>query len=506
MYGTFWALIPPVIAIVLALVTKDVYMSMLMGILTGALLSTGFSPVRALDLIIVDGFSASVAALAGNFCFLVFLGALVHLIDRSGGSKAFGNWTCRHIRSRSGVQAAAFGLGILIFIDDYFNCLTVGAVMRPATDRAKVSRAKLAYLVDATAAPICMIAPVSSWTAAVAGVANDLGTGISGTMLFIRTIPYNFYSLLTLVFVISLIVMKFDYGKMATAEEAASGGASTDPPLVHDGQENEAGPKGSTFDLVLPVLVLIAAVFFCMLYAGGYYGSTPWLQSDNSGNIIGALGDTDAFIALPMGSFIALLFTFVYYMLRRILDFRSMALCIPEGFYSMIPSILILTLAMTLKTIISSLGADVFIHEVMSNASAGLTGLLPAVIFLAAVVFSFSTGTSWGSFGILIPIVTAIFSADDSLLIIGVSACLAGSVCGDHCSPISDTTIMASAGAQIDHVEHVTTQLPYALTVAGVSFAVYLLAGAVHNSLICLAAGSILTVAVLALIKARTKH
>ena len=498
MYGTFWALVPPVIAIVMALITKEVYVSMMIGILAGALFATGFSPVGTLNMIIVDGLSASVSALAGNFCFLIFLGAVICMIDKAGGSRAFGNWTSRRVRTRGGVQAATFGLGLLIFIDDYFNCLTVGSVMRPATDKRKISRAKLAYLVDATAAPVCMIAPISSWAAAVAGVANDMGTGITGTQLFIKAIPYNFYSLLTFVFIIALIVMKADYGKMRIAEEKAMNAPAQESQSEPDAEEKV---KGRTIDLVLPVVVLIIAVFFSMLYAGGFYGSTPWIESGNTGNLIGALGDTDAFIALPMGTFVALLFTCIYYACRRLLRFKAMVSCIPEGFRTMIPSILILTLAMTLKTVTSALGANVFIEGLMSGVSSGLTSMLPAVIFVAAVGFSFATGTSWGSFGILIPIVTAVFSVDNPLLIIGVSACLAGSICGDHCSPISDTTIMASAGARIDHVEHVTTQLPYALTVAGISFVVYILAGLVHNSLICLAAGVVLTVGTLALIK-----
>ena len=498
MYGTFWALMPPIIAIVMALITKEVYSSMLIGILAGALCAAGFSPVGTLNLIIVDGFSASVSALAGNFCFLIFLGSLICLIEGSGGSKAFGSWTVRRVRSRGGVQAATFGLGLLIFIDDYFNCLTVGSVMRPATDKRRISRAKLAYLVDATAAPVCMIAPISSWAAAVAGVAEDLGTGITGTQLFIRAIPYNFYSLLTFVFIIALIVMKADFGKMRAAEEKALSSSMEVKGSEDAEKENE---RGRTIDLVLPMLVLIAAVFFSMLYAGGYYGSTPWINSANAGNLIDALGDTDAFIALPMGTFVALVFTCVYYALRRLLPFKAMVFSLPEGFRVMIPSILILTLAMALKTVTSALGANVFIERIMSGVSSGLTSLLPAVIFLAAVGFSFATGTSWGSFGILIPIVTAVFSVDDPLLIIGVSACLAGSICGDHCSPISDTTIMASAGAQVDHVEHVTTQLPYALTVAAICFVVYVLAGFVHSSLFCLAIGTVLTVGTLAVIK-----
>ena len=502
MNGTILALLPPLIAIVMALMTKEVYTSMLTGIIVGALLAAGFSIPGSLNLVIVDGFSGAVSSMAGNFCFLVFLGALIHLIERSGGSKAFANRASVTVKSRSGAQMATFGLGILIFIDDYFNCLTVGSVMRPVTDKWKVSRSKLAYIVDATAAPVCMIAPISSWAAAVAGVASDLDTGISGTQLFIKTIPYNFYSLLTFVFIIALVLMNADYGKMKKAEEMAMLADETALQAESSGTAAEKDGRGSAIDLVLPIIVLIVAVFISMLYAGGYYGETAWIGPENAGNVIGSLGDTDAFIALPIGTFVTLLFTFIYYSCRRILSFRDMVSCIPDGFVSMVPSILILTLAYTLKTVSSALGADAFILDLMSGASAGLYSLMPAVIFVAAVVFSFSTGTSWGSFGILIPIVTPMFAADDPLLLISVSACLAGSICGDHCSPISDTTIMASAGAQIDHVEHVETQLPYALTVAAICFTVYLLAGFVHSSMICLAAGAVLTIGTLYLINA----
>ena len=500
MYGTFWALVPPLVAIVLALLTKEVYTSLAAGVLLGAMFAASFNPIQTLNLIVVDGLSVSVADLAGNLCFLVILGILVAMVNKSGGSAAFGRWAETHIKSRVGAQIATFILGILIFIDDYFNCLTVGSVMRPVTDRHKVSRAKLAFLIDATAAPVCMIAPISSWAAAVSSVADDLGTGITGIQLFVRAIPYNFYSLLTFVFIIALVVMRFDYGPMKLAEMSAMlngdlGAAEADA--------DEAGnPKGRVIDLILPVLVLIVAVFFAMIYVGGFYGVDAWGGTDCAGDLIAAFGNTDAYIALPWGGLIALVFTFIYFLIRRIVTFKDMAACIPQGFNAMVPPILILVLATSLKTMTSSLGAAEFVHGVMEGAAAGLYSLLPAVIFVVAIILAFATGTSWGTFGILIPIVVAIFPADSSLLIIGISACLAGAVCGDHCSPISDTTIMASAGAQMEHVSHVSTQLPYALTVAGVSFVNYIIAGFLQNAVLSLIIGAVLTVATLFVIRA----
>ena len=502
MYGTFWALIPPLLAIVLALITKEVYTSLFAGVLLGALFAAGFNPIQTLDLIVVDGLSVSVADLAGNLCFLVILGILVAMVNKSGGSAAFGRWAEKNIKSRVGAQIATFILGVLIFIDDYFNCLTVGSVMRPVTDRHKISRAKLAFLIDATAAPICMIAPISSWAAAVSGVADDLNTGITGIQLFVRAIPYNFYSLLTLVFIVALVVMGFDYGPMAVAEMSAKLNGDLG---ANEGDDTEVGnPRGKIIDLVLPIIVLVVAVFFGMLYVGGFYGVDAWGGTDCAGDLIAAFGNTDAYIALPWGGLIALVFSFIYFLIRKTLSFKEMAECIPQGFVAMVPPILILVLATSLKTMTSSLGAAEFVHGVMEGAAAGLYSLLPAVIFVVAVVLAFATGTSWGTFGILIPIVVAIFPADSSLLIIGISACLAGAVCGDHCSPISDTTIMASAGAQMDHVQHVSTQLPYAMTVAGVSFVNYIIAGFVQNAVVCILIGAVLTVATLFVIRAVT--
>ena len=493
MYGTAWALLPPILAIVLALLIKEAYVSLFTGVLLGALFVANFNPVGTLDTVINDGLIAAIADNAGIFLFLVLLGIIVALVNRSGGSAAFGRWAEKNIKTRVGAMLATFLLGVLIFIDDYFNCLTVGGVMRPVTDRHSISRAKLAFLIDATAAPICMIAPVSSWAAAVSGVADDLGTGISGIQLFIRAIAYSFYSLLTLVFIIALACMKFDYGPMRVAEMAAQ--LNGELGAQEGGADESGNPRGRVVDLILPVLVLIATCTVGMLYVGGYFGG------DCAGRFIEAFGNTDAFVALPWGGVIALVFTFVYFLCRRVLSFKEAAACIPQGFVAMVPPIIILTLAVSLKTMTSSLGAADFVHDMMLGAAQGLYSLLPAVIFVVAVALAFASGTSWGTFGILIPIVVAIFPADSRLMIIGISACLAGAVCGDHCSPISDTTIMASAGAQVDHLSHVSTQLPYAMTVAAVSFVSYLIAGFVQNAAICLAIGTALIIGTLFVIR-----
>ena len=493
MYGTIWALVPPIVAILLALLVKEAYVSLFAGVLLGALFVSNFNPVATLDTVVNDGLIAAIGDNAGIFLFLVLLGVIVALVNRAGGSAAFGRWAEKNIRTRVGALLATFLLGVLIFIDDYFNCLTVGSVMRPVTDNHRISRAKLAFLIDATAAPICMIAPVSSWAAAVSGVADDLGTGISGIQLFLRAIPYNFYSLLTLVFIIALALMNFDYGPMRVAEMAAQ--LEGNLGAQEGGGDAEANPRGRVIDLVLPVIVLIVTCTIDMLYVGGYFGG------DYADDFIGACGNTDAFVALPWGAVISLVFTFIYFLCRRVLSFKDAAACIPQGFVAMVPPMIILTLAVSLKTMTSSLGAADFVHDMMLGAAQGLYSLLPAVIFVVAVALAFASGTSWGTFGILIPIVCAIFPADSRLLIIGISACLAGAVCGDHCSPISDTTIMASAGAQMDHLQHVSTQLPYALTVAGVSFATYIVAGFVQNALISLAVGVALTVGALFVIR-----
>ena len=504
MVGTFWALVPPILAIVLALITKEAYSSLFIGVVVGALFVSGGNVVGALNTLISDGdepggMIAAVAGNAGIFIFLVLLGIIVALVNATGGSAAFGRWAEKNIKTRVGAMLATFVLGILIFIDDYFNCLTVGSVMRPVTDSHRISRAKLAYLIDATAAPVCMIAPVSSWAAAVSATADKLGTGISGIQLFIRAIPYNFYSLLTFVFIIAIVLMKFDYGPMKMHEMAAQlegklGG-------LEKGEDTKGNPKGRVIDLVLPVVILIITCTLGMLYVGGFFGTDWWGGTDCAGDFIGAFGNTDAFVGLPWGSVIALVIIVIYYLCRRVISFKDAMECVPKGFVSMVPAMVILTLAVSLKNMTSALGAADFVHGVMEGAAASLYSMLPAVIFVVACVLAFASGTSWGTFGILIPIVTAIFPGDSKLLIIGISACLAGAVCGDHCSPISDTTIMASAGAQVEHINHVSTQLPYAITVAAVSFVTYIFAGFIQNAVVSLIIGAVLTVGTLFVIR-----
>ena len=502
MYGTFWALVPPIVAIVLALITKEAYSSLFIGIVVGGLFVCVFAPVATLDTVLNDGLVSSFAVNAGIFLFLVLLGIIVALVNASGGSAAFGRWAEKNIKSRTGAMLATFALGVLIFIDDYFNCLTVGSVMQPVTDNHKISRPKLAYIIDATAAPICMIAPISSWAAAVSGVASDLGTGISGIELFIRAIPYNFYSLLTFVFVIGLCIMKFDYGPMKLHEMNAQ--LNGDLGALETEDTTTGNPKGAVMDLIFPVVVLIITCTIGMVYVGGFFGVDAWGGTECAGDFIAAFGNTDAYIGLPWGGIISLLVIIVYFLIRRVITFKQAMECVPKGFIAMVPPIIILTMAVSLKTMTSTLGADVFVYEVMQGASQFLYNMLPAVIFVVACILAFASGTSWGTFGILIPIVTAIFPADSTLLTIGISACLAGAVCGDHCSPISDTTIMASAGAQCEHVNHVSTQLPYAITVAAISFVSYIFAGFVQNAVISLIVGAALTVAVLIALKKAT--
>ncbi len=497
--ATAWALLPPVAAIALALITKEVYSSLFVGIVLGALMYSGFSPAKTLSTVVNDGMVAAVADSAGIFVFLVVLGIVVALVNRAGGSEAFGHWASEHVRTRAGACMATFLLGVLIFIDDYFNCLTVGSVMRPLTDSKGVSRVKLAYLIDATAAPVCMIAPISSWAAAVSGSVEN--TSMSGIELFVRAIPFNFYSLMTLVFIVAITRMGFDYGKMAEFEIKARP-AEDGRTVRKDGKAS----GGSVADLMVPVLVLIVACVAGLLYVGGFFGVDAWGGTECAGDFVAAFGNTDAFIGLPWGGVVSLVLITAYLLARRRVTFAQAMECVPQGFCAMVPAILILTLATGLKNMTTLLQAHEYAYGVMQSAAAGLFAFLPAIIFAVACGLSFATGTSWGTFGILIPIVTSIFPESSPLLFVGISACLAGAVCGDHCSPISDTTIMASAGAQCEHVDHVSTQLPYALTVAGISFVSFVLAGFVPNALICLPVSAAMTIGVLFFIRAGVRR
>ena len=502
--GTLWSLFPPVIAIGLALITKEVYSSLFVGILMGGLLATNFKPIHAIDSMVSDGFISAVSGSAGIFAFLVMLGIVVALLNKAGGSRAFGNWAAKHVKTKIGASIATFFFGILIFIDDYFNCLTVGAVMRPVTDSTKISRAKLSYLIDATAAPVCMIAPISSWAAAVSGYAPD-GQGLS---LFVKAIPYNFYSLLTFVFIIAITLMKFDYGPMRLHELNAQNGDlfTSGTGSENDEEEVVTNSMSRVIDLVLPIIVLIGICVFSLFYVGRCMGE-EWVFAsanyDASLGFVDAFSNTDATVGLPWGGLIALVFTMVYFVARRLVTFKEAMECVPKGFIAMVPAILILTMATTLKNMTGLLDSETFVKEALANASA-LENFLPAIIFLVACGIAFATGTSWGTFGILIPIVLSIFEVGSPLGVMSMSACLAGAVCGDHCSPISDTTIMSSAGAQCDHINHVSTQLPYAITVAAISFVCYIIAAFVQNVYISLAIGVALTVATLFVIKAIT--
>ena len=495
MYATFVSLIPPVVAIGLALITKEVYSSLFLGILIGGLFYSGFSFEGTVLHIFENGF-VSVLSDGGNvgiLIFLVILGTMVSLMNRAGGSAAFGRWAQNKIKSRVGAQLATIVLGVLIFIDDYFNCLTVGSVMRPVTDRHQVSRAKLSYLIDSTAAPVCIIAPISSWAAAVTGFVE----GEDGFSLFIQAIPYNYYALFTIAMMICLALMKFDYGPMALHEEnAKKGDIFTSGKREEEEETKKENPDGKVLDLVFPILSLILCCMIGMLYTGGFFAGEGFVT---------AFSNSDASVGLALGSFFALIITVVYYCARRALKFKECMECLPEGFKAMVPAILILTFAWTLKAMTDSLGAAEFVKVSMERAAGGLMNFLPAIIFLVGCFLAFATGTSWGTFGILIPIVVAVFEGSDpQLMVISISACMAGAVCGDHCSPISDTTIMASAGAQCDHVNHVTTQLPYAITVAGVSFVTYLFAGFLKSAWLTLPIGFLLLIAAFLVIKRLT--
>ncbi len=499
-YSTFMALVPPIIAIGLALITKEVYSSLFIGILAGGLFYSNFNVVDSFTTVVQDGLIGSLAdsSHVGILIFLVLLGAMVALVNKSGGSAAFGAWATKHVKTRVGAQLATFALGVLIFIDDYFNCLTVGSVMLPLSDTHNVSRAKLAYLIDATAAPICMIAPISSWAAAVSGVVE----GKDGLSLFIQAIPYNFYSLLTIVMIISISLMKFDYGPMKRHElNAIKGDLFTEGEKNIDENETAVNTNGKVIDLVLPVIGLIIFCVLGMIYSGGFFDSS----SDTYMDFVSAFANSDASVGLSFGGLISLIATIIYMLCRRTVKFTEAMDSLKNGFIAMVPPILILTLAWTLNSMTSKLGAAVFVSDIMKGSAQSFSIFLPAIIFLVAVGLSFATGTSWGTFGILIPIVVSVFQGQGEILIIGISACLAGAVCGDHCSPISDTTIMASAGAQCNHVNHVSTQLPYALTVAGVSVVCYIISGFIRNWLITLPIGILLMVGTLFVIKCATK-
>lgn len=494
MYASFWALVPPVVAIVLALITKEVYSSLFIGVLIGGLFYSGFSFETTITHVFQDGIIGvlSDSYNVGILVFLVVLGIMVCLMNKAGGSAAFGRWAEVHIKSRAGAQLATILLGVLIFIDDYFNCLTVGSVMRPVTDKHNISRAKLSYLIDATAAPVCIIAPISSWAAAVTGFVE----GEDGLSIFVRAIPYNFYALLTIVMMLGLVLLKVDYGPMRTHEKNAQekGDLYTTPDRPYANAEEEtAGVKGLVVDLVFPIASLIICCVIGMIWTGGFFEGEGFVT---------AFSNSDASVGLAVGSFFAFVITIVFYLLRRVLRFNECMSCIPDGFKAMVPAILILTLAWTLKAMTDSLGAAEFVAGAMENAAGGLVNFLPAIIFLVGCFLAFATGTSWGTFGILIPIVVAVFAGtNETMMIISISACMAGAVCGDHCSPISDTTIMASAGAQCNHVNHVSTQLPYALTVAAVSFVTYLVAGFAQTAFVALPVGIVLMIVTLFVMK-----
>ena len=493
-YATFWALVPPVVAIGLALITKEVYSSLFVGVLMGGILYSGFSFEGTITHIFEDGMISvlSDSYNVGILIFLVILGTMVCLMNRAGGSAAFGQFAADHIKGRVGAQLATILLGCLIFIDDYFNCLTVGSVMRPVTDKFKVSRAKLAYLIDATSAPICIIAPISSWAAAVTGFVE----GEDGFSIFVRAIPYNFYAILMIVMMIGMVLLQTEFGSMKFHEKnALKGDLYTTPGRPYDTEKQpEVSVRGTVLDLLIPIISLIICCMVGMLYTGGFFAGEDFVT---------AFSQSDASLGLTMGSFFGLLITIGLYQVRRVLKFSECMACIPEGFKSMVPAIMILSFAWTLKAMTDSLGADVYVATVVASNARSFLNFLPAIIFIVGCFLAFATGTSWGTFGILIPIVVAVFeNSNPDLMIISISACMAGAVCGDHCSPISDTTIMASAGAQCEHVNHVTTQLPYAVTAAAVSFISYIIAGFVQSAWIALPIAIALMVVTMFVIRA----
>ena len=511
-YSTALSLLPPVVAIVLALNTKEVYTSLLVGIATGALLYANGNLELALNTLFFHEEGGMVAKLSdssnvGILVFLVMLGTLVALMNKAGGSAAFGRWASTHIHTRAGAQFATLLLGVMIFVDDYFNCLTVGSVMRPVTDRQNVSRAKLAYLIDATAAPICIIAPVSSWAAAVTSSVPE-GSDINGFTMFLRTIPYNYYAILTIVMALFLIFTGTEYGSMKLHEDNAKKGdlfTTEERPYGNDAV-SDTDTSGHVIDLLAPVLVLIAGCIFGLIYTGGFFEGVDFVT---------AFADCNASMGLVLGSSIALMFTFVFYRVRNVMTFQDFAACIPEGFKAMVSPMLILTLAWTLSGMTSLLGAKYYVANLLHGSAAALQYLLPVIIFLVAVGLAFATGTSWGTFSILVPIVCHAFPQGE-MLVIAIAACLSGAVCGDHCSPISDTTIMASAGAHCSHINHVSTQLPYAMTAAAISAVCYVITGLAQavlganasllTSLVLLGAAIVLELVVLNVIRIRVSH
>ena len=494
LYATIWALLPPLVAIILALITKEVYSSLFVGIVVGALIYSGFKFEGTVTQIFEGGIIKvlSDSYNVGILIFLVILGSVVCMMNKAGGSAAFGRWASKKIHTRVGAELAAIVLGILIFIDDYFNCLTVGSVMRPVTDRHHVSRAKFAYLIDATAAPVCIIAPISSWAAAVSGFVE----GQDGLAIFVRTIPYNFYAILTIVMMVGMVLMKTEFGAMRTHEINALNGdlyTTSARPYENATDDETPNPRGKVIDLVIPIVVLVICCVISMIYTGGFFSGTDFVT---------AFSQSDASTGLAMGSAFGLVFAIIFYMIRRVVNFRDCMGCIPEGFKAMVPAILILTFAWTLKAMTDSLGAAEYVANVMQSAAGGLLNFLPAIIFLVGCFLAFATGTSWGTFGILIPIVVHAFEGkNETMMIIAISACMAGAVCGDHCSPISDTTIMASAGAQCNHINHVNTQLPYAASCAVISFITYIIAGFVQSAWIALPAGIIMMLAFVTFMK-----
>jgi len=496
--NTYWALTPPIIAISLSLITKEVYSSLFLGMLTGAMLNVDFNPEGGINQLFQNGIISVLSDKwnVGILVFLVILGTMVQMMNRAGGSAAFGAWASNHIKGRIGAQLSTMLLGCLIFIDDYFNCLTVGSVMRPVTDKHKISRAKLAYLIDSTAAPICIIAPISSWAAAVSGFVK----GENGISIFVQSIPFNFYALLTLVMIVLIAIMRLDYGPMLLHEKNASNGDlfTTGKRELISKETNMDEKAGRVSDLIIPVAFLIVGCVIGMIYTGGFFEGKSFIE---------AFAASNASVGLVMGSSVALIITIAYYMIRQSLSFGECMECLPEGFKQMVPAMLILTFAWTLKSQTDSLGAATYVAGLMEHSAAGLMAFLPAIIFLVAIGLAFASGTSWGTFGILIPIVVSCFQeVDPELMIISISACMAGAVCGDHCSPISDTTIMSSAGAQCEHLNHVTTQLPYAMTAASVSFFAFLVAGFTKSALISLAFGVVALFLLLLVIRAKVSR